>query len=730
MFEEIQYVTCGQMKRLEEEADAAGLSYYQMMENAGKAAADYIMSSQERCVVEVFCGKGNNGGDGFVVARELYKAGYQVTVILVEGEPTTIDAGTNYELIRRLPIEIIDMNNPGSYLQLFSQAPQIIVDGIYGTGFRGELMDNGLRAVMYINKHKVLGTKVVALDIPSGLKGDVMEVNPDEVYAVRADLTVAFHAGKPVHIADNAEFFCGKTIIVDIGIDDALCSEQEQEPESPEVSEIKLTFDPPVEPQQESEVPEIEIPSQPEASEMKVDALAEQEKPVLYMGPSPEKLKKLEEILNSYGSVLVALSGGVDSIFLLVFAYRLWRDDRVAAVTAVGPHFSKEETDYARGVCDKLGISNKTFDAEYVLSMIKNNDEDRCYYCKQEIFSAVKNMAQMAGSVPVDGTNLDDMNDYRPGYRAVQEQGVASPLKEAGFTKEDIRNGLRQIAAGDESIAKALALEEAGRSVNIWEKPAFACLASRIPYGEEITERKLDAVKTAEQWLKARGFSQIRVRCHEIAGTADQNMPALMARIELLPEEIEDFLRIKDDAENSFRRIGFSYVTLDLGGYKKGSLNRNVVGYTDPEEEKLEALHKKIDDFIRETEEKEYTFSDLVDIIGKLRAPDGCPWDREQTHESLKKHLIEETKEALAAIDEGDSKHLCEELGDVLLQVVLHAQIASEAGEFTIGDVIKKESAKMIRRHPHVFGDIEVAGLEDQLNLWEEIKKREKLLAE
>ncbi|MCI7145396.1 MAG: ATP-dependent sacrificial sulfur transferase LarE [Clostridiales bacterium] len=735
MSDTVQYVTCGQMKELEEKADGAGLSYYQMMENAGGAAAEYITEHWDKCSVEVFCGKGNNGGDGFVVARKLYVSGYNVTVILVDGEPVTPDAIINYELVQRLPVEIVDMSDPGGYMSLFSEAPHLIVDAVYGTGFRGHLQDNGLKAAMYINKHKSLGTRIISLDIPSGLGGDMMEIEPECGDAVRADVTIAFHAGKPVHLADGADAFCGETVIADIGIDEAIeaaeaALEEVQNPEEPLPAEEPAEAEP-----VEEEAGEEPDPEEPEPAETETPAV------------DRKKLKKLEEILDGYGSMLLALSGGVDSVFLLAFAYRHWGDDRIAAVTATGPYFDKEEVEYAREICSRLGISHKIFDAGYVLDMVKDNPEDRCYCCKREIFSAVRSMARMAGSTAADGTNVDDTEDYRPGCRALQELEIASPLLEAGLTKAEIREALKEICEEDREIGKALEFTEMGRPVNIWEKPAFACLASRIPYGEEINERKLEAIRISEQWLKVRGFDQVRVRCHEISGTTPDGQPAVMARIELLPEDIERFLCLKDDAEWSFRRMGFSYVTLDLGGYEKGKMNRGIPEGTPAaaatgerlqeqetvvrgrsDSEAMEALHKQIDDFIRETENRDYTFSDLVEIIGRLREPDGCPWDREQTHESLKKHLVEEANEALEAIDEGDMDHLCEELGDVLLQVVLHARIASEDGAFTIDDVIRKEASKMVRRHPHVFGDIKVDGLEEQLDLWEEIKKREKLL--
>ena len=121
-----------------------------------------------------------------------------------------------------------------------------------------------------------------------------------------------------------------------------------------------------------------------------------------------------------------------------------------------------------------------------------------------------------------------------------------------------------------------------------------------------------------------------------------------------------------------------------------------------------------------------YTFNELTDIIAQLRSENGCPWDKEQTHESLKKCLIEESQEVLDAIDQEDMENLCEELGDLLLQILLHSQIASENNHFTIQDVINVLSEKMIRRHPHVFGDVKVNSSEESSKLWQEIKKQEK----
>jgi len=119
------------------------------------------------------------------------------------------------------------------------------------------------------------------------------------------------------------------------------------------------------------------------------------------------------------------------------------------------------------------------------------------------------------------------------------------------------------------------------------------------------------------------------------------------------------------------------------------------------------------------------SFAAFCRIIAKLRGPDGCPWDRKQTHELLKPYLIEEAYEVLQALEEADAKKICEELGDLLLQVGLHAQIASEAGEFEMADVLRHVNEKLIRRHPHVFGDLEVADVKEVLLNWEELKREE-----
>jgi tetrapyrrole methylase family protein/MazG family protein len=125
---------------------------------------------------------------------------------------------------------------------------------------------------------------------------------------------------------------------------------------------------------------------------------------------------------------------------------------------------------------------------------------------------------------------------------------------------------------------------------------------------------------------------------------------------------------------------------------------------------------------------EKYDFNDLLDIMAKLRAENGCPWDREQTHESLRIYMIEETYEVLEALDAGDTKKFCNELGDLLLQIVFHAQIAKENSDFNIDDVTTEICSKLISRHPHIFGDVKADTPDQVLVNWEAIKKKEKKL--
>lgn len=285
------------------------------------------------------------------------------------------------------------------------------------------------------------------------------------------------------------------------------------------------------------------------------------------------KLDKLENILKSYNKITVALSGGVDSAFLLTFACKVLGSENVRAVTACGPHLAADEVDYAKALCASLGVDHAVISMDHIMPILTPNPQDRCYHCKKAMFEKLKTVVAeaaakdslYAGSILSDGTNLDDMDDYRPGHKALAELKIASPLKDAGLTKADIRKALEGMAEEASSLCSenstftdALILPN---GMPIWEKPAFACLASRIPYGETITEEKLEAVYKAESFLRNIGFNQVRVRHH-----------GDIARIEVPAEEKSRFFDegFMDNVNNEIKKYGFKFAVLDLGGYRMG----------------------------------------------------------------------------------------------------------------------------------------------------------------
>ncbi len=268
-----------------------------------------------------------------------------------------------------------------------------------------------------------------------------------------------------------------------------------------------------------------------------------------------DKLIKLENILKSYNEITVALSGGVDSAFLLAFSCKVMGSGKVRAFTASGPHLAADEIEYAKALCTSLGVEHDIIDISHIMPILMPNPIDRCYHCKKAMFTELKSSA---ASILADGTNLDDMSDYRPGHKALAELQIASPLKEAGLAKNEIRSALEALAEKDTQLANALMLPD---GTPIWDKPAFACLASRIPYGERITEDKLNAIYKAETFLRDLGLKQVRVRHH-----------GDIARIEVPAENRcvfydEGFM---DKINEEIKKCGFKYATLDLGGYKMG----------------------------------------------------------------------------------------------------------------------------------------------------------------
>ena len=262
-----------------------------------------------------------------------------------------------------------------------------------------------------------------------------------------------------------------------------------------------------------------------------------------------QKLHNLKEYLRSLGRVAVAFSSGVDSTFLLKVAHDVLGDNAVA-VTATSCSFPKREFDEAASFCAATGIKQITVVSnELDIPEFRKNPTNRCYLCKSELFKKIISLAKENGIEYVcEGSNVDDMGDYRPGMKAVAELGIKSPLRECGLSKDEIR-----------ALSKEMNLPT-------WDKPSFACLASRFVYGEEINEKKLSMVENAEQFLLDMGFKQFRVRIH------GENL----ARIEVLPAELEGLLSKREEVTKHLRELGFAYVTMDLQGYRTGAMNEVI----------------------------------------------------------------------------------------------------------------------------------------------------------
>ena len=262
------------------------------------------------------------------------------------------------------------------------------------------------------------------------------------------------------------------------------------------------------------------------------------------------KYEALKEYLRSLGSVAVAFSSGVDSTFLLKTAHDVL-GDKCIAITAMSCSFPKRELEEAKAFCEKEGIRHITVESEELeIEGFCQNPTNRCYICKKELFEKIWDIATKEGlNAVAEGSNMDDNGDYRPGLQAVSELNIKSPLRYAELNKNEIRE-----------LSKKLEL-------NTWDKQSFACLSSRFVYGEEITKEKLSMVDKAEQLLLDLGFHQLRVRIH---GT--------IARIEVLPDEfpklIEEKNRLKIVTE--FEKYGFTYISMDLKGYRTGSMNETL----------------------------------------------------------------------------------------------------------------------------------------------------------
>ncbi len=258
------------------------------------------------------------------------------------------------------------------------------------------------------------------------------------------------------------------------------------------------------------------------------------------------KYQRLKEIIGGLGDALVAYSGGVDSTLLLKTCVDVLGPDHVVAFVAASETYPEREVEEACNVARSLGVRCEVVrTAEMEDEDFIANTKDRCYHCKLHLFDDALKIAQKKGFRNVlEGSNVDDQGDYRPGRRAVAEKKIQSPLLEAGLTKKEIR----------------LVSEQLG--LPTFDKPSLACLASRIPYGTKINERLLRMIERSEEFISSLGIGQVRVRYH-----------GGVARVEVEEKDFAAVLEHKDEIVDVLREFGFVYVTLDLKGYRTGSMN-------------------------------------------------------------------------------------------------------------------------------------------------------------
>jgi uncharacterized protein len=262
-----------------------------------------------------------------------------------------------------------------------------------------------------------------------------------------------------------------------------------------------------------------------------------------------KKLERLKRIISGYGSCLIAFSGGVDSTFLLKVASLVLAKDKLLAVTANSPTFPKEELFFAQSIAKRLRLRLRIIETKELKDKrFIRNSLNRCYFCKKGLFTELKDIAKRSNlNYVLDGSNLSDKVDFRAGERAKKELIIKSPLCEAGLTKQDIRKLSKQFG------------------LNTWDKPSLACLASRVPYGVTISKQLLERIHKAETYLKTIGIKQVRLRHYNG-----------LCRIEVSKKDFGRLMNKSSKVVDRFKKLGYNYVTLDLEGYRTGSLNEVI----------------------------------------------------------------------------------------------------------------------------------------------------------
>lgn len=261
-----------------------------------------------------------------------------------------------------------------------------------------------------------------------------------------------------------------------------------------------------------------------------------------------EKIEMIEQAIKARGSAVIAFSGGVDSTTLAALAFQAL-GEKALAVTIDSPLCTREEIEAAVQTACEIGIQHRILRLSQLdIPGFSINPANRCYLCKKFLLGALLDFAEEMGyNTVLEGTNSSEIKgENRPGYRAVKEAGnkVFSPFVDFNITKEEIRK-----------IASSLSLPAARR-------PSAACLATRIPYGKPITTDALRKIEKAEEYLRSLGFTQFRVRLHEN-----------LARIEITQGELEKAFRQRAEISRYLKSLGFDYVTLDLEGFRSGSMD-------------------------------------------------------------------------------------------------------------------------------------------------------------